>query len=176
MYIRAETEEMPIKSLKYQFSLFSITHVSAKQGCLTLSLFLITIFFIAHFSGKKKSKSDDSDADSELDEDDVDSLLESGDEDEMSDVDELMEDDDDDFEEVDDFDGLEDDFEIAPKKASAKKAPPAENPKLKKAKKMLATSADLFASAEEFSALIDENEADDATGHVEQVTDRLGYI
>jgi hypothetical protein len=94
--------------------------------------------------------------------------LESGDEDDedMSDVDELIvaDDDDEDFEEVDDFDGMEDDFDIAPKSSKPKM-----DPRLKKAKKMAASSADLFASAEEFSALIDENELDLGAGGIEQV-------
>ena len=122
------------------------------------------------FSGKKrKSKDDDSDA-SDDDDDDVDSLLESGDED-MSDVDELMieDDDDEDFEEVDDFDGMEDDFDFAPKSSKPKM-----DPKLKKAKKMAASSADLFASAEEFSALIDESELDVGAGGIEQVKVIIG--
>ncbi len=69
------------------------------------------------------------------------------------------------------FSGMEDDFEIAPTKKLAKKSKkmPTMNPKLKKAQKMAMSSVDLFASAEEFSALIDENEQDELAGGMEQV-------
>ena len=51
-------------------------------------------------------------------------------------------------------------------KSTAKKAA---NTKLKKAQKKAMTSVDIFASAEEFSALIDENEQDEDVGGMEQV-------
>ena len=65
----------------------------------------------------------------------------------------------------------DDDFEIAPskKKSSKKSAMKPYDPKVKKAQKKAMLSADLFASAEEFSALIDENEREEDAGGMEQV-------
>ena len=67
---------------------------------------------------------------------------------------------------------MEDDFEIAPsKKKSARKllSTKSVDPKIRKAQKQAMLSADLFASAEEFSALIDENEREEEAGGMEQV-------
>ena len=66
---------------------------------------------------------------------------------------------------------MEDDFEIAPskKKSTKKLSTKSVDPRIKKAQKQAMLSADLFASAEEFSALIDENEREEEAGGMEQV-------
>jgi hypothetical protein len=121
------------------------------------------------FLGKKRKAADaDDGSDASDDESDADSLLESGDDDEdMSDADELMQaSDDEDFEEVDTFEGMDDDFDFAPAKPKLSSV----DKKLKKAKKLAASSSgELFASAEEFSALIDDNDGDIGIGGIDQV-------
>lgn len=123
-----------------------------------------------NISGKKRKAADaDDGSDASDDESDADSLLESGDDDEedMSDADELMQaSDDEDFEEVDTFEGMDDDFDFAPAKPKLSSV----DKKLKKAKKLAASSSgELFASAEEFSALIDDNDGDIGIGGIDQV-------
>jgi len=83
-----------------------------------------------------------------------------------------LKDNEDDFEEVDDFEDLEDDFEIDPVKKRTK----ASGKSMKISQKR--DSGLMFASAEEFASIIDENEGDLDEGKLDRVKMqlKLGFV